>query len=560
VLVGPGYPEPGNTNPARMPSDQIGVTTLRSEGYNAVTWDPRGLGGSGGTVMFDSPDFEARDVQAIVDWLAAQPEALLDASGDPRVGMSGSSYGGAIQLVSAAIEPRIDAIVPDAAWHSLQTSFFKDGAVKLGWFAGVCGTGLVKGLLDGLLFGPAGVQLGAVDATIVRACLEGLAGGSASAATRRWFADRGPAWLLSRIRAPTLLTQGTVDVLFPLSEAIANHAALRANGVPLKMIWHCGGHGPCMTGTTGDRAHVAHAGLAWLARWLKRDATVDTGAPFEWVADDGVVRSAAGFPLAPAGSVDAEGSGSLLLTPVSGLLSGRLISATPASVAVNVDFPLPPRGSDLVGAPTVKLTYRGTAVPARTFLYAQIVSTAANRVLGGQVTPIPVVLDGRERTVERPLEVIAAHSYGDAGYRLQILAGTLVYSVQRSIGSVRLSRVAGSLPLGDPAATRGVAQAVLRRRPRRPRIALSSERAGRFSRVVLRGRLGTRPCSGTVTFTIRTGRDARTRRARVTRGCAARATAWLRVPPGTRARVSARFDGNEMLAPRPARSLLRRLR
>ena len=48
--------------------------------------------------------------------------------------MSGFSYGGAIQLVSAAIDPRIDAIVPDGIWHSLPTTFLRDGAVApAGW-------------------------------------------------------------------------------------------------------------------------------------------------------------------------------------------------------------------------------------------------------------------------------------------------------------------------------------------------------------------------------------------------------------------------------------------
>jgi hypothetical protein len=40
--------------------------------------------------------FEGRDVSALVDYVAAQPEAQLDAAGDPRAGMSGSSYGGGI--------------------------------------------------------------------------------------------------------------------------------------------------------------------------------------------------------------------------------------------------------------------------------------------------------------------------------------------------------------------------------------------------------------------------------------------------------------------------------
>ncbi len=43
-----------------------------------LTWDSRGFGNSGGTVTVDSPDAEGRDVSALIDWLAQQPEAQLD--------------------------------------------------------------------------------------------------------------------------------------------------------------------------------------------------------------------------------------------------------------------------------------------------------------------------------------------------------------------------------------------------------------------------------------------------------------------------------------------------
>lgn len=106
VIVGPGYLIPGDTNPDQDTSDIIGQATLRRKGYNVLTFDPRGIGGSGGIVTFDSPAFEARDVQALIDWVATQPEAMLDAPNDPRLGMSGSSYGGAIQLATAGIDGR----------------------------------------------------------------------------------------------------------------------------------------------------------------------------------------------------------------------------------------------------------------------------------------------------------------------------------------------------------------------------------------------------------------------------------------------------------------------
>ncbi len=99
-----------------------------------VTWDPRGEWSSGGQLEIDSPDFEAKDVSAIISWLATQPEAQLDPGVlDPRIGMVGASYGGGIQLVTAAVDHRIDAIVPTIAWHSLNTSLYKNEAFKSSW-------------------------------------------------------------------------------------------------------------------------------------------------------------------------------------------------------------------------------------------------------------------------------------------------------------------------------------------------------------------------------------------------------------------------------------------
>ena len=80
----------------------------------------------------DSPDFEARDVSAIISWLATQPEVELDdaATLDPRIGMVGASYGGGIQLVTAAIDHRVDAIVPTIAWHTLNSVAVQEPGVQ----------------------------------------------------------------------------------------------------------------------------------------------------------------------------------------------------------------------------------------------------------------------------------------------------------------------------------------------------------------------------------------------------------------------------------------------
>jgi ABC-2 type transport system ATP-binding protein len=76
---------------------QVGLGPLWRTGFNALTWDSRGFGESGGTVEVDSKDFEGRDVSALLDWLTTQPEQELDGFDDPRVGMTGASYAGGIE-------------------------------------------------------------------------------------------------------------------------------------------------------------------------------------------------------------------------------------------------------------------------------------------------------------------------------------------------------------------------------------------------------------------------------------------------------------------------------
>src|SRR3954447_23435165 len=156
VLFGPGWGSGGETDDESATDTGtgiVGVGPLRHAGYNVVTWDPRGFGSSRGTVEGDSPAFEGRDVQPIIAFVARQPEAQLDAPGDPRLGMSGGSYGGGIQLVTGALDRRVDAIVPDTPRQSLVTSLYKQQTVKTGWASLLFGLGNSgsHGRLDPLL-------------------------------------------------------------------------------------------------------------------------------------------------------------------------------------------------------------------------------------------------------------------------------------------------------------------------------------------------------------------------------------------------------------------------
>ncbi|MDQ1480274.1 MAG: type transport system ATP-binding protein [Actinomycetota bacterium] len=450
ILMGPGWGQPGDTNTSAgnaSGAGVIGATTIASlwkAGYNVLTWDPRGFGQSTGTVEVDSAQFEARDVTKLIDWVATQPNATLDQRGDPRLGMVGGSYGGGIQLVTAAIDCRVDAIVPVIAWHSLTTSLAKADTPKNGWAS------ILIAATNGR----------SVDPHIPHAYKSSITSGSISEADRTWFAQRGPGDLVGRVNIPTLIVQGTIDNLFTLDEGIQNYRILRDRGVPTAMMWFCGGHGVCLT-NPGDPTRVQTALIKWLDRYVKGNTKVDTGPRFDFVDQNGTRYTAGDYPVAAGAPVTAQGRGILRLIPDGGsgpahppanssdVLAGIAGSITPAratnAVEMNVGFK---SAAVVVGAPELKLSYHGTVASgvSPTRVFAQLVDNASGTVIGNQITPIEVTLDGQEHSVTVPLEVIAFTAKAGANITLQIVATTTAYAKPRLGGTVVFGAIRLSLP------------------------------------------------------------------------------------------------------------------
>src|SRR5699024_7281236 len=92
---------------------------LARAGLVVLTYSARGFGRSTGRIGLDSLDYEVPDARHLVDWLAHQPEVVQDEPGDPRVGVTGGSYGGALALMLAGTDPRIDAVAAVATWNNL---------------------------------------------------------------------------------------------------------------------------------------------------------------------------------------------------------------------------------------------------------------------------------------------------------------------------------------------------------------------------------------------------------------------------------------------------------
>lgn len=445
VLMGPGWGLTGDTD-----VDAIGVlgavniATLRSAGYNVLTWDPRGFGASGGSAQVNSPDVEGQDVRQLLNWVAARPEAQLDAAGDPAVGMVGGSYGGGIQLVTAAIDCRVDAIVPIIAWHSLITSLYKDETYKQGWAEILSGVAATSNL----------------DPMIAEANAQGRSTGVLTQEQVDWFAARGPGDSVATITAPTMVVGGTVDTLFTLDEDITNYRLLREAGTPVSMYWFCGGHGTCLT-EKGDPERMVRRIVDWLDRWVRRDESVETGPGFDFLDQDGNRHVADDYPLPAGDPVVATGSGELELAAGGGsgpaevpadkvdILSGVAGSIIPSPATRSVDVSIPVTADAMVlGAPELSITYTGTVAAGErpTRLFAQIVDRATGVVVGNQITPIPVQLDGEEHSVAVPLEVIAHRVGPDSDLQLQVVATTTLYGEPRLDGVVELREITVSLP------------------------------------------------------------------------------------------------------------------
>lgn len=451
VLKGPGWSQPGDTNTASAGNGIFGdlnIANLWAAGYNVLTWDPRGFGKSGGVVSTNDPDYEGRDTQILLDWVATQPGVALDAPGDPRVGMVGGSYGGDIQIVLAVLDCRVDAIVPTIAWHSLGTSLYKAETVKSGW-------------ADQLYSFAKGHPL---DPHITSAYESGHATGAISAEDAAWFRSRGPADSVKQITIPTLFVQGTVDTLFTLDEAVSNYLILKAKGVPAGMIWFCGGHGVCLT-KAGDESHNGSAAIAWLARYVKGDASITIGPGFSTVDQNGARFVADTYPATAGDPVTAKGSGTLPLVPTtvsvappvvgapSAVLGAVAKSITPARATNGLDVSVAFTKSALVlGAPKLTITYKGTPSPGKprgelpTRVFAQILDPATGLVLGNLVTPIKVELDGAEHTATVPLEMILFSATSGAKLTLQLVASTVSYAQPRMGGTVDFGAIDLELP------------------------------------------------------------------------------------------------------------------
>ncbi|MEU1402287.1 CocE/NonD family hydrolase [Streptomyces sp. NPDC005728] len=376
VLLGHGFG--GSKDDVRQEAED-----LARDGYAVLTWSARGFGHSTGKIGLNDPQHEVADVSRLIDWLAKQPQVRLDRAGDPRVGMAGGSYGGAVSLLAAGYDHRVDAIAPAITYWNLADALFPNGVFKKLW--------------AGIFFNTDG-GCARFEPVLCRMYDRVAESGTPDAAARTLLEERSPSAVAARIKVPTLLVQGQTDSLFTLAQSDAAAQAIRANGAPVDVDWIAGGH----DGGDLENGRVQGRVTSWFGRYLKGDKSADTGPAFRITRTGGVDATDGAALLRGAGAgaypglhdhrraVALTGGGQRFANPagasppgVSALPglggSGGLAQLSALGVGVSLDFP--GQYAKFDSAP-VAADLRITGSPTVT---AHVTSTSGDAVLFGKV-------------------------------------------------------------------------------------------------------------------------------------------------------------------------------
>ncbi|MBH0245890.1 peptidase S15, partial [Streptomyces cavourensis] len=296
-------------------TDAIG-RAVAAQGYVGLVYSGLGFGKSGCLITLDDPVIDGKAASGLLDFLGGTRAAddgtradyvVQDGEGDPRVGMIGGSYGGAIQLATAAVDPRLDALVPLITWNDLayalapnntgaRTGVTSDtpGVFKWQWTNGfyLIGEGqpLLNPSLDPSRFNRLDcLHFAAQACETIRLLNSGRYPADKADAMLAYARSVSPVSYLDRVKAPTLIVQGQADSLFNLNEATATYKTLKAQGAPAKMIWQSWGHsGGQVPGELDlsegnlERSYVGQRVLAWFDRYLQRKTETDTGPEFAY--------------------------------------------------------------------------------------------------------------------------------------------------------------------------------------------------------------------------------------------------------------------------------------
>ncbi len=294
------------------------VQALPYHGYVVISYDERGHGDSvpangGGNARIIDPRAEVQDARAILDWaydnadsLYVQTEPQTGIPKDIKVGTIGYSYGGGFQMPLAALDPRIDTIVPNGTWYDLLYSLLPGQGMKLSYGGLLCllastattaspgGHGVSNTPLVATLCNTIGVQGPLASTVRTETDLFNLASlptayprPVSGTELTQFFFDHGMGYFEAQQRAglpwnfgetqavlrkvPALFLQGNRDVLFNVTEAYMNARYFASTGADVRVLTTEGGHMNPLAGQSQGTANCGGVvGVASILSWFDR--------------------------------------------------------------------------------------------------------------------------------------------------------------------------------------------------------------------------------------------------------------------------------------------------
>lgn len=337
------------------------------QGYLELSYSSLGFGGSGCDITIADPNYDGQVGSQLISFLGGKKGLATTTDGkafdvaglvrldakahdgkhhdfDPRVGTIGGSSGGQQQFAIAGIDPRLDTMIPEETWNDLDHALTPNNAVqgpalsgaqpgifKVGWESIFVALGLGYKVAN-----PADLATtttcGDWQPWVCQSYAEQSTLGYPSAVSRAHFRHWSVANYIAKIRIPVLLAQGENDSLFTLGEAAQNYRTLRAQGVPVRMLFQSWGHsnstpvpGELTSGTSTPNSANLYDSVEgtifsdWFAHWLL-DKPTDLGPALRYFQADRYVTPSSTASAASAHRAAAAAYASSPTYPVAGSL------------------------------------------------------------------------------------------------------------------------------------------------------------------------------------------------------------------------------------------------
>ena len=403
--------------------------------YVVLTYDSRGFGESGGEVGVNGPK-EVEDAQTLISWLADRGNVRTKKKDpdNPSIGMDSLSYAGGIQLNTAAVDDRLDAIVPRWAWHDLVYSLAPDDVIKSGWGALLYAVGITGS--RGVSSGDGSpeehdVRYGLTE-ELHEVQLKGAAFNEFPDDIESFYKVRSPTTKLDEIDTPALFVHGWPDTLFVPNEAIWNYHGLRERGVETRLLLFEGGHTFSDTADSDQRAVIDDAALDWIETHVRgKGGKADLAPVTYYEVQTGEFHEADDIPPTSAGSRTlnladaASGDSTVVVNSVAPTSTSQILPENEdltSATAVNFDYPLTD-GLEVFGPPQLQLQVEPLGPEARLFTKFYHVHDGRATLINNQVTPLKV--EGSLGIVETTdVEMVAFQRRFAAGDTLRFTIAT----------------------------------------------------------------------------------------------------------------------------------------